>query len=363
MINFTFINITRMLKDKRVIFVIFLVPILIVAAIGILMPDNNQAKKIKIDIVNMDKGLESSKLIEVLKEDSTYDINLTSYDKINEEVRNGDVSLGIVINDGYTKKLEDGGSPEINLLNNGSVSIYPIQNRLDTIVKEDMLKNKIKAKTGLEVASAKTVNVTLVDNYKPYKAGFVLSFIMNYMMYSMIYITQEINDFRKWKILKRSYSTPNSGFRIMGGLIFAFLLIMMLQNTALNLLTGILIKTPLTADLLGGFLIFTAFSLVILSMGVFISRFAKNNALIPVVINLIVVPTGIISGTFMPAQYLPGFLSKLSFLAPQYWAFDGIEKLGNGGIIAAFPNSAVLVLIAACFFTAGTLRFQGMLTE
>ena len=363
MINFTIINITRMFKDKRVIFVIFLVPILIVAVIGVLMPDNNQAKKVKVDIVNMDKGLESSKLIEELKQDLTYDINLTSYDKINDGVRNGDVALGIVINDGYTRNLEAGISPEIKLLNNGSVSIYPIQNRMDTIVRQDMLKNKINAKAGAKVAVPKIVNVTIEDNYKPYKAGFVLSFILNYMMYSMIYIIQEVNDFRKWKILKRSYSTPNSGVSIMGGLLFALLLIMILQNTALNLLSGMLIKTPLASDLLGGFFIFTAFSLVILSMGIFIARFAKNNALVPVVINLIVVPTGIISGTFMPEQYLPGFLSKLSFLAPQYWAFNGIEKLGNGGIIAAFPNIAVLILIAACFFAAGTLRFQGMLTE
>lgn len=121
------------------------------------------------------------------------------------------------------------------------------------------------------------------------------------------------------------------------------------------IITGHFIVT----DIIGGILLFGSFALLVLSLGVFLSRVCKNPNLVPAFVNLIAIPTGIISGIFLPPQLMPKFMSNFSFLGPQYWIFTGIDKLNSGlGVASILPNVAVILLITLCFFAAGTYKLQ-----
>jgi len=69
----------------------------------------------------------------------------------------------------------------------------------------------------------------------------------------------------------------------------------------------------------------------------------------------------VISGTFVPKEFLPEAVYKLAVLAPQYWVINGIERLNRAeGFLAVVPNALILLLFAFCLFSAGIFRFREM---
>lgn len=344
-----FINLKRMFKDKKMILGIFLAPIVVVGILCMLSQsgDKNDEKisnknrsNIKIDIVNYDKGDLSKEIINLLQADPSVIVNHSTEEEAFDNIDNKNSDIAFVIPKAFTEKANTSSRDKIKVLKLKDSPVYPQIEMVNSFIKGDKGGKKVYMNIGV-----------------------LLNFVINFIMYSMIYIIQEIHDLREWNILNRSFSTPNSGKTILGGLLLAIFVLLILQFGALNLLTLIILKRPINENIIGSTMLFLPFSILVLSIGLLVARVLKNSSLSSVIVNLIVVPTGVISGTFFPKAFLPEYLKKISFISPQYWISDGFQKLDSSGIASILPNVGILLLMAACFFIVGTLNFEKLIVK
>src|SRR6056297_1718110 len=188
------------------------------------------------------------------------------------------------------------------------------------------------------------------------------SFIITFMMFSIIFLSQELIDLRSKNLLFRMFATPNRPSQLTGSLMTTMFMFFALQAVLLFWIGSVSLKAPLlSGNILGSILILACFILVNLSLGVLVGRLCKNTSMIGIWANIVILPTGIISGIFVPKEFLPEFLNKISFIAPQYWLKNGLEKMNAGLPISDITlNMVILLLFAAVIFSAGIFKFQKM---
>lgn len=192
-----------------------------------------------------------------------------------------------------------------------------------------------------------------------------INLVISFFMYSMIYIVNEIISLKKSRTLRRCFSTPHSSISIAVSLIIAFLCIGWIQAALMMGVPHILFKTNLGSSFTALFLIVTVLFIVILSMGMLICSFIKTEDLAPVAVNIIVTITCMAGGTFMPLQFMPDFIKKISVFTPQNWALTAMQDviIKNKGVLYILPKLGILLLFAAAFLTAASASIKKFVEE
>ncbi len=363
MFNMIIANIKLMFKDKKHLIGVLFLPIIVTVIMSVLSADMNDSRSISLAFINESGDTYGILLEDMLKSEKIYTVKDLDSRNALEELKNEKIAAIVSIPEGYSEKIIQNGKPVIDLKYNGQAPVTQLNSVLNSFTKNFILENElaeITGKSGIKIESNEKLLAMTTENQKNQNGGmFILSFIITFMMFSMIFIANEIIDFRTWKVLDRSYSTPNSPRKIIGGITIAMYVLILFQTVVMLTLAYVITGNFIVTDIAGGILLFGSFALLVLSLGVFLSRICKNPNLIPAFVNLIIIPTGIISGIFLPAQMMPKFMSNFSFLGPQYWLYNGIEKLNTGlGLPSVIPNVAVILLITLCFFAAGTYKLQ-----
>lgn len=352
MVNIALVNLKRMLKDKKALIGILIAPVIIMFIFGFIVPNGESDMSLDIGVVDYANSTESQYIINQLNKDTTYNVRIMEDNELNNEIKDKFISMGLVI----PKKL--GKDEDIKIIKTENSQYQLFKNKINNILRElEFLK-------GVPALNEKlSTPIQYINNYVSTKLDFIMGFIINFMMYSMIYIITELMDLKKTNILRRCYTAPYSSFSLLGGIMLSMFFLLGLQIIIVNIMSYILFKEFLIQNIIGGTLLFTPFILVVLGIGVIISKIWKNSDLTPVIANLIIIPLGMVSGTFMPKGMLPSFLDKFAFLAPQYWIGTGIEKLNQGQMFEIMPNVAILTLIALCLLSVSSYNFKAMLQD
>lgn len=351
MLSIIVVNLKRMFKDKKVLISILIVPVIITFLFGMIMPSEEATLSIELGLVDYANSNESRYIIDQLTKDSIYNVKMMGEEELSRLLEDNYIGIGIIL----PKNLKEAKSAHILKSDNNYYQV--VQNKLNNILKELTLLRKIPNKN-----EKNDIHINYINHYSSTKMNFTLGFFINYMMFSMVYICYELIELKKYRILRRSYTMSQSSFSLLGGIMLSIFLLLVIQIIILNLFSYILYKEFLISTL-GGIALFLPFILVILGIGIILAKVIKNPDLTALIANLIIIPTGIVSGTFLPRQMLPSFLGRFSFLSPQYWVFNGIEKLNQGLFFEILPNTLILILLALCLLTASSYNFKEMLQE
>jgi ABC-2 type transport system permease protein len=98
------------------------------------------------------------------------------------------------------------------------------------------------------------------------------------------------------------------------------------------------------------------------SLGIFLSTFARTELQILQFIPIVIVPQGLLGGFFWPIDQLPSLLQPVARILPVTYAIDGLRQVMIAGADLSSPqvllDLGVLVGIAAFFvvLAAGTIR-------
>ncbi len=98
------------------------------------------------------------------------------------------------------------------------------------------------------------------------------------------------------------------------------------------------------------------------SLGIFLSTFARTELQILQFIPIVIVPQGLLSGFFWPIEQLPSLLQPVARILPVTYAIDGLRQVMIAGADLSSPqvllDLGVLVGIAAVFIAlaAATIR-------
>lgn len=344
-------NFRRMLKDIKVLIIIFTAPIVIMFAFSFLTGSSGGSSGVRIGIHDSSNSYQSKVVIEDFRQDSVFEVLELDRDEIEWQIKERELSVGLVIEKDFNQ------TKMVTVIEGKALVNQLVISKVNKSITQLLLKGWDK-----EIDLSKK-SIRLDSKFKPSGLTFVMGFIINFIMYSMIYIVNDLMDLKKSQVLRRSYTTPHSSFTLLAGIVFSMFLLLGGQIIIINLSAYVMFKQWIIKSIIGGILLFIPYILVILSMGVIIARNIKNPDLTAIIVNLIVIPTGMISGTLMPKEMLPKFMEKFAFLSPQFWVVDGIQKANSGELLSIIQNSVILSLIALCLVVGSSYRFTSIFEE
>jgi ABC-2 type transport system permease protein len=362
----TLANFKRTIKDPILLLTIFSLPIIGILILSLLTGGATVTKQISVGIIDLERNTDSEFFINTLKEDENYLISLYPENTGKNLFENKRVSVLITIPEGFFNQT---GEKEPLTVTYSCLKSIPsemigasLQEALQVVSRAELLE-KYRSNYGIEEKESEETIELVHEQSKASTNTIVLGIIIITMMYSTSFLSSDIINLRQKNLLFRFYATPNTSSAITGSILVSMFFLYALQAALLFLVGSLFSKNPLVgAHLFGEILLIGSFLFVTLSLGVFVSRVSKHPSLVTIIANLIIIPTGMLSGAFVPRQFLPEFLNRLAVLAPQYWIISGIEKLNAGGtFVSILPNVLILLLFAICLFSAGIFRFQEMI--
>ena len=366
--RFAFIHLKKGLKDKKVLGLSFVMPLIGITAIyfGLLGGGGKgEATVSYTDIaVNVaDKGMLAKNMLKELKINGSVYINQQS--KAIESLKKNDIKVVYTLPEDFTNKINKGIKPQIKAYKNiEGNSTSPFEGIVD-----DWINNKVKTavliNTGIiksqSEISARNIKTVTKGPEKPMNKGqyLTLLLIINFMIFSANGISSELIALKKQHILSRAITTANKGYEIIGGVYLGAFLLQMLIYTSVYLIEKFIMGYSLH-----NFPIVLAamalLSLVSISLGVLAVRIFENESVVAMVVSLF----GIIT-TFLGMAGMSGIsngnnswlVQNLSRFTPQYWVMNSIDTS------AVFPNCFILLLMALVLFTAGNYKIRSFINR
>lgn len=344
MLNFIITNLQRMITDKKAIIGILIAPVLAIYVLGFMIP-SGISYSMEIGIASARQDEISNQVVETLSMDSSYEVRRMSKEELEKAIETRQLSMGIYI-------------PE-NVLENSVEIVAGEKAPYQTlIIKTNQIIEELK-----HPEEKSSTDIIYSDFNEFSKLSYLIGFIINYMMYSLMYITNDIMDLKKFRVLRRSYTAPYTGFEMLASLMISMFCIMVLQFVIINLAVYVFFGEFMIKSILGAIILFAPYILSILGLGILIGKLTKNAEMTPLIANLIIIPLAMISGTFLPRGMMPSFFVNFAFLSPQYWVVNGIDKINTGSFIEILPNALILILLALCLVIASSYKFEKLLEE
>jgi ABC-2 type transport system permease protein len=197
----------------------------------------------------------------------------------------------------------------------------------------------------------------LPSNFEQTVPGFSVMFTFWLSLFIAASIYGEKREHRTWR---RALVAPVSRANILLSRTVAYVLIGVLQMTALFVLGRIFFGLNLGDEPWALLAVFAATALVTTAFGIFMAAMITDFATLNSVVNLVVIVLAAVGGALIPLFLLPDWLQPFSRLTPQYWAMDASQRLilVGDGFVDVLPQIGVLLVFAVVFFTLGLLRFR-----
>lgn len=158
--------------------------------------------------------------------------------------------------------------------------------------------------------------------------------------------------------LPRLLVSPTSASQVLGGKVFGIYLTGVAQVLILILASTLLFRLD-WGDPLGVLVLVLAAVVGAVGWGLLITAIAKTPGLVSAVGSAVMLTFGILGGSFISLDNMPGWFRVLSKITPNAWGLDGFTTLGMGGSLANIwtPVLALLVM-GAVLFTIAVLIFN-----
>jgi ABC-2 type transport system permease protein len=179
-------------------------------------------------------------------------------------------------------------------------------------------------------------------------------FLINIMAHS--FITE-----RDLGTLRRLQAAPIGPFSLVAGKTAPFYIISLAQGLLLFLFGKLLFgmswgPTPWVLPL-----VIAATSLAATTLGLLTATMVRSDAQVSAYATLMVITLAGISGCFMPRDWLPDLMRKVSLATPHAWALIAYQQLlatDSPNLSKVWQSCGILVGFSMVFFSLGWLRFR-----
>jgi ABC-2 type transport system permease protein len=364
LIKLALLNFKFMIKDKKVILLMFVMPFAVSSFICFIVQKETSSSSFPVSIVIKDSGIQGKSLVDEIieSERNFYKITVISEEEAKSKIKDGKALAAYIIPEDFSEKLQYGQKPEVRLLKSGNENVaFKIGQYIDAYVNKQVMITNLRqsinsVNEGLVMENVIATEVNSVGSAFDF-ARLVLLLLINFIVFSATYVSTEMLSQRKQQTLTRQLTTPHKPWEISGGLILGFALIEIviyfIQVILLKEIFKLNFGVPL-ANILIGVLVMVVVSV---SIGLFAVRITSNEGLLSIIVISIGNGMGFVSGSFSAPGSLPKAVENLSKFTPQHWFIE----IMNGGKVAT--NSLIILLFALVFFTAGSLKFTRFAKE
>jgi ABC-2 type transport system permease protein len=375
-------------RDKGSLIWLIIMPIVWTTLIGTMSTTGRGDEKIPIGFLNYDRGIYGEVFEEILRKEESIKIIAMAEedeDKMRSLVKDAKLSVGLIMPENFSEKLEVGEQVVIEILKSERGSSYFLEELIGKVaqrisidalsasftvekvgergVELDIEKEKeriweetfVKADAFFEPAPSisteyvvlsvekKDENIPLgVEASSP---GFAVMFVMMGVCFAGVAMVQE----RHNKTLARLLTTPTEKFFIISGKMLGFFLVGFIQFMILILFGQLVLKVNWGNLPLGVLLLVVSYVLSVTGLGTLLSVVVRTSAQAGAFAVLISMVTSMLGGAWWPIEIVPRFMQTIARFTPQYWAINGFNKIitRGFGITEILPNFYVLLAISA----------------
>ncbi len=273
---------------------------------------------------------------------------------LEERLRQGEISVGVVIPADFERRVIDPMRPAVHLLVDGSdPTISGVARQLrsmpiafDTSRREQRVDN-IEVRAHYNPERRTPVNVI------PGLMGIILTLTM--MLFTAVAIVRE----RERGNLELLINTPVSSAELMIGKVLPYIVIGMIQLALILIVGDVLFEVPVRGSVFDLYLAACAFIAANLALGLFISTAARTQFQAMQMTFFVLLPSILLSGFVFPFDGMPTFARYLGEILPttHFIRLTRGIMLRDAALIDLYPELVALGLFTAVAMTAAALRF------
>lgn len=379
------INLLRTLRDRTNLFFVFLLPLIIIIALGAAF---GGAGTSRLGVVRVDAGPLADELVSLI-EAGAVDVNVRergSLDELQAAVEAGDLEFGLLIPPGYDAALRAGGTVELTLVSRPEGLFAALTEGIETAAAQQSARIRAarvaadfagadldealevagRAQASLQGIAVEQVTLgeaTFPSIGNPFALGAQSQTVLFMFLTSMTAATQLVLT-RQLGVSRRMLATPTPVRSILLGELLGRFAIAMLQGVFIVVVSSLLFAVT-WGSLLGASVVVVLFALVGTGAAMVVGVFAANPdqaGSIGVVAGMVL---GALGGAMVPGELFPEPISTISMLTPHYWAIDGLRDLVFYGaeVTEILAQLAVLAGYALVLVGLGTWGLRRTLTH
>jgi ABC-2 type transport system permease protein len=365
-------------RDPRTLALIFIVPLAILLLLGWIL-GGQQATTTYLAIVNEDGqagAAVASSLASSATQAGLHVVSEPDESAARTAISNGTVDIAVVLPADIGTQLQTRQPPTVTVITAG---VNPAQEAgyVAQVQRSVVAAFGNLAPAGLQLPTVERTTVFgapdagTIDTLAPVEIGFFAYFFV-FILTGISFLRERIGG-----TLERLLGTPITRGEIVAGYSLGFGIFATIEVVLILVFTLMEIDTPGIGPLpplvigLGvpsagnpalAFLIALVLVLGAVSLGIFLSTFARTELQVLQFIPLVIVPQALLAGIFWPIASLPPLLQAIAHLMPLTYAVDGLRDviikgygLGDPGVQL---DLAVLVGVAVFFaaLAAATIR-------
>lgn len=356
-------------QDRRMLPVLFIAPVLQIVVFGFAV--NTDVTNVPMVLVDRDRSAESRELVRRFTGSGYFELVGTEdgMDGIDSWLVTGQAQLALVIGAGYGKRSEGEGSPEVQVIADGSDSTSSTLalGYATAIVRgaEARLVMRRLAREGgsgfaagrIELVPRVWYNPDLLSRWFYVPAVLAMILMIMTMLLSAMAVVRE----KEIGTMEQLIVTPIRSWQLLVGKLFPFALIGVVQ---VFLVTGVTVfgfGVPLRGSfwlLLGLTMLFL---LNTLGLGLLISTVVRTQQQAMMTAAFVfMVPMLYLSGLIFPIENMPHVIQLVTYAIPlRYYAnvIRGIFLRGSG-IDILWPEAAIMTAMGLTILAIASLRFR-----
>jgi ABC-2 type transport system permease protein len=359
-------------RDRPSLALLFIAPIVITGLVTFILRES-QAPQVTAVVVNLagPRGLAVGNALEAaLRTDGATVSDVADEAAARAAIGDKAASVGIVIR----PAAASGGSLDVTVITNGLDPSGDV-GQVSAIQRSVLAAATAATGTAIPAVNHATVYGTPTDDPVTTFAPAIVAFFA----YFFVYILTGVSFLRERTggTLERLMATPVTRGEVVLGYTLGFGLFATIQVAVLllwalgSLHVGALGPLPAFSIGLGiaangspilAFLVVVLLAVGAVSLGIFLSTFARTELQIIQFIPIVLAPQFLLSGVLFPVSSLPSILQPLVAIMPLNYAVDGLRQVfirgADLGVPALQLDLAVLGVVAAFFATIAALTIR-----
>lgn len=273
---------------------------------------------------------------------------------LEERLRTGDVSIGVVIPPDFDRRVIDPERPAVHLLVDGSdPTISGVANQLRAMPVRFDAGEAAKRSENIEVRPFYNPERRMPVNVIPGLMAIILTLTLT--MFTGVAIVRE----RERGNLELLINTPVSSAELMIGKIIPYVAIGMLQLALILVVGDLLFRVPMRGSVVDLYLAATAFIAASLALGLLISTVARTQFQAMQMTIFLILPSILLSGFVFPFDGMPRFAQYLGEILPvtHFIRLTRGVMLRDAELMELAPDFYFLIGFSLVAMTAAALRF------
>lgn len=369
--------IRQVLRDRRTLALIFVVPVLIMTLLYLVLTSTSSIHTLALVRPTGNGSDRVNALIDKLLpgQDKLKTININA-DQVDSTLNDGNADAAIIFPADFAQQVFAGQNPAVQIKLEGSdPNVASAMNDIATGLTRQLgiALATLKAQQGSgQIAFTAggsipfTVNspqylhggpeYTFNDSIAPVFIG-IFSFFFVFLLTSVAFLRE-----RSQGTIERVMVSPLTRTELVMGYICGFTLFALVQSVVILLFVVFALQVHYSGNLALVFLVSALLTIGSVNLGIFLSTFAQNEFQIVQFIPLVFGIQVFLSGVFWPVAQLPKVLQPISYILPLTYANDALRgvmlKSAGFGDIAGQLAALLVFALGMVLLSSLTMRRQ-----